>query len=161
MQLALIIIKPDGVQRKLMGKIISRLEEKGLLIAGLKMMVISKELANEHYADHKGKGFYEALIKYMTSGPVVVMALKGQNTFKVVRKLMGSTFGQEAEPGTIRGDYAISNRFNLIHCSDSLEAAEKEIGLFFKEEELLYNGTADYETADLRWIYDASDGDYV
>ncbi len=156
MEHALIIIKPDGVQRKLIGKIISRLEEKGFLIMGLKMTFISEKLASNLYAVHKGKDFYNQLIKYMTSSPVVGIGIKGINAVNVARKLIGSTFGQDAEPGTIRGDYAISKRFNLIHCSDSQETADKEISLFFKNEELL-----DYDTADLRWIYDTSMAKYV
>ena len=156
MQHALVIIKPDGVQRKFVGRIISRFEDKGLLIVGLKMTFISKELASKNYEVHKGKDFYEPLIRYMTSGPVVVIALKGLNAVKIVRKLMGYTFGQDAEPGTIRGDFAISDRYNLIHCSDTAEAAENEIRLFFSEEELL-----DYDTTDLHWIYDAQKSKYV
>ena len=156
MEHALVIIKPDGVQRKLIGRITNRIEEKGLLIVGLKMSFISKELASKNYAVHKGKDFYKPLIRYMTSSPVVLMAVKGINAIKITRKLTGTTFGQDAEPGTIRGDYAISNRFNLIHCSDSPEAAEREIKLFFEDYELL-----DYDTIDLNWIYDTSEGKYV
>ena len=156
MEHALVIIKPDGVQRKLMGTIISRLEEKGFLIIGLKMTFISEELASKLYSVHKGKDFYDQLIRYMTSSPVVGIVLKGINAVNVARKLIGSTFGQDAEPGTIRGDYGISKRFNLIHCSDSQESADKEIQLFFKNEELL-----DYDTADLPWIYDTSMAKYV
>lgn len=156
MEHALVIIKPDGVQRKLIGRITNRIEEKGLLIAGLKMSFISKEQASENYAAHESKDFYKPLIRYMTSSPVVLMAIKGINAVKITRKLIGATFGQDAEPGTIRGDYAISNRFNLIHCSDSPETAEREIKLFFRDSELL-----DYDTIDLNWIYDTSEGKYV
>ncbi len=156
MQHALVILKPDAIQRKLIGKIISRFEEKGILIVGMKMTYISKELAQENYAVHEGKDFYDPLIRYITSGPVVIMALKGVNVVKVGRKLLGATFGHDAEPGTIRGDYAISNRYNIIHCSDSPESAEKEINLFFRKEELL-----DYDTIDLKWIYDTSEGKSV
>ena len=156
MEHALVIIKPDGVQRKLMGPIISRLEEKGFLIIGLKMTFVSEELAGKLYSVHKGKDFYDQLIRYMTSSPVVGIVLKGINAVNVTRKLIGATFGQDAEPGTIRGDYAISKRFNLIHCSDSQESADKEVRLFFKNEELL-----DYDTTDLPWIYDTSKAKYV
>lgn len=156
MQYALIIIKPDGVHRRLVGRIINRIEEKGLVIVGQKMMVISKELAEANYSVHKGKVFYEPLIEFMTSGPVVAMVVKGVNVATVARKLIGATFGQDAEPGTIRGDYAISNRFNLIHCSDSEESAKREIGLFFKDDELF-----DYDTVDLNWVYATAGDEYI
>jgi len=127
----LIILKPDALQRKLVGKIIARFEQKGITISALKMMRISKELAETHYRAHKGKDFYEPLIRYITSVPVVVMVLEGKNICDVARKMMGATFGSDADAGTIRGDFAISNRFNLIHGSDNPEAARKEIALFF------------------------------
>ena len=151
MQKTLVIIKPDGVQRRLIGKIINRFEEKGLEIVGLKMTVISAELAKEHYSDHVGRDYYEKLVKFMTSGPVVMMVLRGKKAIAVTRKLMGSTFGYEAEPGTIRGDFAISKRFNLIHGSDSEESAAKEISLFFENGELIQN-----DQSGLKWIYDLS-----
>ena len=151
MQKTLVIIKPDGVQRRLIGKIINRFDEKGLEIVGLKMTVISEELAKEHYSDHDGRDYYEQLVKFMTSGPVVMMVLRGMKAIAVTRKLMGSTFGHEAEPGTIRGDFAISKRFNLIHGSDSEESATKEISLFFENGELIQN-----DQSGLKWIYDLS-----
>ena len=151
MQKTLVIIKPDAVQRRLIGKIINRFEEKGLEIIGLKMTVISKELAKEHYSVHDGKDYYEKLVKFMTSGPVVMMVLRGKKAIEVTRKLMGSTFGHEADPGTIRGDYAMSKRFNLLHGSDSVESAEREISIFFENENLL-----EYKQSDLKWIYDMS-----
>ena len=151
MQKTLVIIKPDGVQRRLIGKIINRFEEKGLKIIGLKMTVITEELAKEHYSDHDGRDYYEKLVKFMTSGPVVMMVLRGKKAIAVTRKLMGSTFGHEAEPGTIRGDFAISKRFNLIHGSDSEESAAKEISLFFENGELIQN-----DQSGLKWIYDLS-----
>lgn len=156
MEHTLIVLKPDAVQRKLTGKIISRFEEKGLLIIGLKMTFLSEEHAKEFYSANKRKDFYAPLIRFVTSSPVILLVLKGNNAIKVARKLVGSTFGQDAEPGTIRGDYAISNRYNIIHCSDSPEAAEKEINLLFGKEELL-----DYDTTDLNWIYDASERRYA
>lgn len=156
MEKTLIILKPDAVQRRLLGKIISRFEEKGLQIIGLKMVQISESLAREHYAPHKGKDFFEPLIRYTTSAPVIVMALKGKNAIEIVRKMMGATFGFKAEPGTIRGDYAVSNRFNLIHGSDSPASAGKEIDIFFKKEELF-----EYSPIDLQWVYDMSTGDIV
>jgi nucleoside diphosphate kinase (EC 2.7.4.6) len=151
MQKTLVIIKPDAVQRGLIGKIINRFEEKGLEIVGLKMAVISEGLAKEHYSVHEGREYYENLIKFMTSGPVVMLVLRGMNAIAVTRKLMGSTFGYEAAPGTIRGDYAMSKRFNLIHGSDSEESAEREVSLFFENGDLTQN-----EQSDLRWIYDMS-----
>ncbi len=151
MQKTLVIIKPDAVQRRLIGKIINRFEEKGLEIIGLKMTVISEGLAKKNYSVHEGKGFFEKLIKYITSGPVVIMVLRGKNAIEVTRRLMGSTFGHEAAPGTIRGDYAISKRFNLLHGSDSVESAEREIAIFFKNEEIM-----EYDQTNLKWIYDIS-----
>ncbi len=152
MQKTLVIIKPDAVQRRLIGKIISRFEEKGLEIIGLKMTVITEELAKKNYSIHEGKEYYEKLIRFMTSGPVVMMVLRGKKAIEVTRKLMGSTFGYEADPGTIRGDYAMSKRFNLLHGSDSVESAEREISLFFENGDLMQN-----EQSDLKWIYDMSD----
>lgn len=156
MQRTLIIIKPDAVQRRLVGGIIKRFEGKGLQILGLKMAHISEALARQHYSIHKGKDFYEPLIRYVASGPVVLMVLKGKNAIEVVRKMMGTTFGTDAQPGTIRGDYAVSNRFNLIHGSDSESSAEKEINTFFTMTELV-----EYEATDLSWIYDMSTGTIV
>ncbi|WKZ20068.1 MAG: nucleoside-diphosphate kinase [Candidatus Jettenia sp. CY-1] len=156
MEKTLIILKPDAVQRRLLGKIIARFEEKGFQILGMKMMQILESLARQHYAPHEGKDFFEPLIRYTTSAPVVVMALKGKNAIEIVRKMMGATFGSKAEPGTIRGDYAVSNRFNLIHGSDSPASAEKEIGIFFKKEELF-----EYNLTDIQWVYDMSAGDIV
>ncbi|MEK6558688.1 MAG: nucleoside-diphosphate kinase [Planctomycetota bacterium] len=156
MEKTLIILKPDALQRRLLGKIISRFEEKGFQIAGLKMIQISDSLARKHYAAHEGKDFYEPLIKFITAAPVIVMVLKGKNAIEIARRMMGATFGSKAEPGTIRGDYAVSNRFNLIHGSDTPASAEKEIGIFFKKEELF-----EYNPTDLQWIYDMSTGDVV
>lgn len=159
MQKTLVIIKPDAVQRRLVGRIINRIEEKGLEIIGLKMTVITKETAKENYAAHEGKVYFDQLIEFITSGPVVILLLRGKNAIEVTRKLMGSTFGHEATPGTIRGDYAMSSRFNLLHGSDSVESAEREISIFFKNENIL-----DYEQSDLKWIYDKSGnlpGDYI
>lgn len=156
MEKTLIILKPDAVQRRLLGKIILRFEEKGFQIIGMKMIQISESLAREHYAAHEGKDFFEPLIRYTTSAPVITMVLRGKNAIEIVRKMMGATFGSKAEPGTIRGDYAVSNRFNLIHGSDSPASAEKEIGIFFKKEELF-----EYNPIDQQWIYDLSMGDVV
>ena len=151
MQKTLVIIKPDATPRRLIGKIVSRFEEKGLEIIGLKMSVIPEELARKNYSVHEGKDFFEELIKYITAGPVVFMILRGKNAIDVTRMLMGSTFGHEAAPGTIRGDYAISKRYNLLHSSDSVESAEKEIAIFFNDEEII-----EHDQTNLKWIYDIS-----
>lgn len=151
METSLILIKPDGVQRRLMGRILTRFEEKGLQVAGAKLMRISPELAERHYAAHKGKPFYPGLVAFMTSGPVLALALKGRNAVAVVRKMLGATFGSKAEPGTIRGDFGISDGFNLVHASDSPETAKAELALFFRADELV-----PYEMADTPWVYDTS-----
>ena len=153
MERTLIIFKPDAVQRGICGEILSRFEKKGLQIAGLKFMRIPAQTAETHYAPHKGKPFYEGLVKFMTSSPVVVVALQGKDAITIARKMMGATFGSKAEPGTIRGDYGVSNSFNLIHGSDSPEAAQKELGLFFKPDELV-----DWQPAIQSWVYDMAKG---
>ncbi|MHC4218527.1 MAG: nucleoside-diphosphate kinase [Planctomycetota bacterium] len=151
METTLIILKPDAVQRGLMGRIICRFEDKGLQVVGAKLMTISPDLAAQHYEPHQGKPFYEGLIKFMTSSPVLVLALRGVGAIDVSRKLMGATFGSQAEPGTIRGDFGVSNSFNLIHGSDGPETARRELGLFFEDGELL-----DYDRAIEGWVYDLS-----
>ena len=148
MEKTLIILKPDCVQRRLIGRIIQRFEDKGLTIAAMKLMHVTRELAERHYAVHKDKPFYSGLIEYITGGPVVVMVLAGQGVIDMARRLMGKTFGFEAEPGTIRGDLGASKTYNLVHGSDSPESAETEIALYFKPDELL-----DYETAAHRWTF--------
>lgn len=153
MQKTLVILKPDAVQRRLIGKIISRFEEKGLQIVGMKLIQMTEEIARENYRQHEGRDFYEPLIRYITASPVVVMVLRGKEVIETARKMAGFTFGTKAEPGTIRGDYAVSNRFNLIHVSDSVEAAEVEIGIFFSKDEIL-----DYDAVDGPWVYDLSQG---
>ena len=153
MERTLIILKPDSLQRGMVGKIITRFEEKGLQIVGLKQMLITEELAARHYAPHKGKPFYERLVRFMTSSPVVVMALEGNGVIEVARKMMGATFGFKAEPGTIRGDFGVSSSFNLIHGSDSPESAKAELALWFKSEEL-----HTYDLANRVWTYDFSKG---
>jgi len=153
METTLIILKPDAVQRGLMGRIISRFEEKGLQVVGMKMMVISGELAATHYEAHKDKPFYSGLVSFMTSSPVVVMALRGVGAIAISRSMMGATFGSKADAGTIRGDFGVSNSFNLIHGSDSAEAAERELGLFFGPGEVL-----DYDRPIDHWVYDMSGG---
>lgn len=153
MERTLIIFKPDAVQRGLCGEILSRFERKGLQIVGLKLMTISQTLAQTHYEPHKGKPFYAGLVKFMTSSPVVVLALEGKDAIAIARKMMGATFGSKAEPGTIRGDYGVSNSYNLIHGSDSPEAAQRELKLFFNDQELL-----DWTPAARQWVYDMSKG---
>lgn len=143
----LIIIKPDGLQRRLVGEIISRFEKKGLKIEAAKFLRISPELAQKHYAVHKGKDFFDRCVKYLSSGPVLVMVLQGEKVIEITRKLMGATFGYNADPGTIRGDFATSQTFNLVHGSDSKESAEYEIGLYFKPEEILT-----YQMPDPTWV---------
>ncbi len=153
METTLIILKPDAVQRGLMGRIITRFEEKGLQVVGCKMMRISSQLAETHYESHKGKPFYDGLVMFMTSSPVLVLALRGNAAITIARGMMGATFGSKANPGTIRGDFGVSNSFNLIHGSDSPEAAARELKLFFKPDEVL-NWTRASET----WVYDLSNG---
>jgi nucleoside-diphosphate kinase len=149
----LIILKPDAVQRGLMGRIISRFEEKGLQVVGMKMMTISQDLAARHYEAHKEKGFYPGLVRFMTSAPVLVLALRGVGAIAIARNMMGATFGSKAAPGTIRGDFGVSNSFNLIHGSDSPEAAARELELFFGKGEVL-----DYPMAVQPWVYDMTGG---
>ena len=144
----LIILKPDAVQRHVAGRIISRFEDKGLKLVGAKFMQISDELARRHYAVHKGKPFFERAVKYMSSSPVIVMVWEADGVIEMSRKLMGATFGFEAEPGTVRGDFGCSKGYNLIHGSDSPESAMYEIGLYFKPEELI-----EYPFDDEGWLY--------
>lgn len=146
MERTLILLKPDAVQRRLVGPIIERFERKGLKVIGMKLMQISDELAATHYEAHQGKPFYEGLVGFMTSGPVVALALEGNKAISVCRKLMGATFGCDAEAGTIRGDFGISNGFNLVHGSDSPEAAQRELELFFDSADLYQ-----YDLIDDRW----------
>jgi nucleoside-diphosphate kinase len=149
----LVLVKPDGVQRRLVGRILARFEEKGLEIVGLRLLRLEKALLEKHYGAHRGKPFYEGLVSYMASSPVAAVALRGKNAVAVVRKMMGATFGSKAEPGTIRGDWAISDGFNLVHGSDSPESAANELRLFFGPGEVL-----DWTPGDRAWVYDVSDG---
>ncbi len=137
MERTLAIIKPDAVQRGLVGTVIQRLERRGLRIAAMKMMRMTKELAERHYGIHKGKPFYKGLVSYITSGPVVVMAIEGNGAIETVRKTMGATNPAEAQPGTIRADFALEIGRNLIHGSDSPESALTEVALFFDDDEML------------------------
>ncbi|MEW6042388.1 MAG: nucleoside-diphosphate kinase [Elusimicrobiota bacterium] len=137
MEKVLLIVKPDGVQRGLVGKVIARFEERGLKIAGLKLMKLSKERAEELYAPHRGKPFYEPTVKFMTSSPLVAMVMEGRLAITLVRTTIGATKPQEALPGTIRGDFSTSIQLNIVHASDSPENAEREIAIFFDKSELL------------------------
>ncbi len=148
MERTLILLKPDALQRGLVGRILSRFEEKGLKIAAMKLMRITDELAARHYAVHKDRPFYQGLVKFMTSGPVVALALEGIDAVAICRNMMGATFGSSAAPGTIRGDFGISRSFNLVHGSDSRETAITELELFFPD------GFEEYELDAYRWIYD-------
>ncbi|MFW5922945.1 MAG: nucleoside-diphosphate kinase [Planctomycetota bacterium] len=149
MERTLVFLKPDAVERRLVGKIISRFEERGFQILGLKMMQLEEDFVREHYAAHQDKHFYEPLVRYVLSGPVVALVVRGKNAIQVVRRMMGETFGGESPPGTIRGDYALSDRFNLIHGSDSAESAREEIDRFFRSDELV-----EHPPESVRWIYD-------
>ncbi len=137
MERTLVIVKPDGVQRGLIGEIISRLERRGLKLVGLKLMQITPELASRHYAVHQGKPFYEPLVAYITSSPVAVMVWEGKQAIDVVRKTMGATNPVNAEPGTIRADFGVEIGRNLVHGSDGPQTAAFEVALFFREEELV------------------------
>src|SRR4051794_23587030 len=147
MQRTLILLKPDCLHRRLAGKILSRFEAKGLRIVALKLVQTSRATAEAHYAVHKGKPFYESLLKFITSGPTIAVVLEGREAVAVVRQLMGPTDGTKAPPATIRGDFALSIQNNLIHGSDSPENAATEIGLWFRPEELVA-----YPMADAAWV---------
>ncbi|HVU69402.1 MAG TPA: nucleoside-diphosphate kinase [Ktedonobacteraceae bacterium] len=150
MERTLIIVKPEGVQRGLVGNVISRLEQRGLKLVGLKLIHITPELAERHYGVHRGKPFFPGLVKHITSSPVVVGVVEGPKAISVVRTTMGATNAAEAIPGTIRGDYALEIGFNIIHGSDGPETAAQEINLFFRPEELV-----DYTLATQQWVYES------
>lgn len=147
MERTYLMIKPDGVQRGLISEIFGRFERKGLKLVGAKLMNVTEELAERHYAEHKGKDFYEPLVNFITSGPVFAMVWEGDQAVDLCRALIGKTNAIEAAPGTIRSDYAIHTRFNLIHGSDSPDNAEREINIFFSAEELVT-----YDKAIQPWI---------
>ena len=149
MERTLVIVKPDGVQRGLIGPIITRLEQRGLRVVGLKLMQVTPELARRHYAIHEGKPFFDGLIRYITSAPVVVMVVEGKRAIEVVRATMGATNPVAAAPGTIRADYALEIGRNLVHGSDGPDTAKTEVTLFFKPEELL-----DYPRDTDKWIFE-------
>ncbi len=133
----LVIFKPDSLERHLVGLILNRFEDKGLKIVGMKMFWMPKEKGQEHYGEHKEKHFFEFLVEYITSGPVIMCILEGKDAVSVVRRLTGTTNSREAAPGTIRGDFSMSSQNTLIHSSDSLESAKKEVNLFFDKDELV------------------------
>ncbi|PAV29497.1 nucleoside-diphosphate kinase [Virgibacillus profundi] len=148
MEKTFLMVKPDGVQRNLVGEIVKRFEAKGFKLAGAKLMVISESLAQNHYGEHKERPFFGDLVEFITSGPVFAMVWEGENVIKTARDMMGKTNPQEAASGTIRGDYGMTVGKNVIHGSDSVESAEREIGLFFDKSEIV-----DYTKQDSTWIY--------
>lgn len=136
MQCSLVLLKPDCVQRRLMGEIISRFEAKGLNIVGMRMLRVSPELAKQHYAEHVSKPFYPALESFITSAPIVALAVEGLEAIRVVREMLGATNGLKAAPGTIRGDFSSSRQMNLVHASDSEESAARELKLYFSADQI-------------------------
>jgi nucleoside-diphosphate kinase len=149
MERTLILVKPDGMQRGLAGEIISRLERRGLRIVGLRMFQMEDAVARRHYAEHEGKPFFSGLISYITSGPIIAAVLEGTDAVEAVRKTMGATSPAKSEPGTIRGDLGLEMGRNLIHGSDSLDSAKREIALFFTDDQLYR-----YERDVDRWIFE-------
>ncbi len=149
MERSLVLVKPDGVQRGLVGKVITALEERGLRLTAARFLQVSRELAEAHYAVHAGKPFYDALIAFITSAPVMAMVWEGPDAIAAIRQTMGKTRGTEAAPGTIRHDYALQARFNITHASDSPENAEAEIALWFKPEEIV-----PWSREIEKWIYE-------
>lgn len=152
MQTTFIFLKPDAVQRGLMGKILQRFEDKGLSFVGMKLVQVSEDLAKQHYAEHAERPFFPGLLKFITSSPVLACAIQGPNAVAVCRTLIGATNGQKADPGTLRGDFGMSGANNLVHGSDSPESAERELKLWFTEAELV-----DMQKSANQWIYDPSD----
>ena len=149
MERTLVLLKPDAVERRLVGAILARFERKGLDLVGLKMVRMTRAQAARHYAEHRGRDFYAPLVRFLSSGPMVVLALEGRDAVRVVRQVVGTTFAGEAAPGTIRGDFGMSKRFNLIHASDSVKTARRELAGFFGKKELLAR-----RAVDIGWVYD-------
>ncbi len=145
-----VAIKPDGVERNLTGEIIHRFERRGLKLVGLKLMVVAPQLAETHYGEHKGKPFYDGLIKHITSGPIVAMVFEGKNAIAAVSQTVGATNPVNAQPGTIRADLCTDMGRNIVHRSDSPESAKREIGIFFKPEELVSDWTKSLD----RWVFE-------
>lgn len=152
MERTLIIFKPDAVQRGLMGTILSRFEAKGLKVVAAQFRKLDESLLSQHYAEHKERPFYPGLVRFMSESPVLTLVLEGVDAVAVCRKMMGKTFGREAEPGTIRGDFGVSRSYNLIHGSDSPESAQREISLFFNAEDIV-----EWQPAGHTWVYDTED----
>jgi len=152
MERTFIIIKPDAVGRGLVGRILQRFEDKGLRIVALKILRISMALARKHYAEHKNKPFYPGLLRFIAAGPSVAAVIEGKNAVEVCRRMLGVTAGWRAEPGTIRGDFGVSDRYNLVHASDSRRSAKREIALYFRPAEMVK-----YSRNDMRWIYDLNE----
>lgn len=148
MEKTFLMIKPDGVQRNLIGTIVERFEKKGYQLIGAKLMQVDRNMAEEHYGEHKGKPFFEDLVSFITSGPVFAMIWQGEAVISTARQMMGETKPQESAPGTIRGDFGIVMRKNLIHGSDSVESAEREMNLFFSQDELIT-----YDKTINQWMY--------
>jgi nucleoside-diphosphate kinase len=152
MMRTLVMVKPDGVQRGLVGEVIGRLEDKGLKIVALKFLNLGKQRAENLYSVHKERKFYASLIKFVTGGPVCAIAVEGPAAITLVRNLMGATFGTEAAPGTIRGDYGASRSFNLVHGSDSPESAARELPILFDAGDFV-----DYKVLGAPWVYDEAE----
>ncbi len=148
MDTTLILFKPDALHRGLAGRLLSRFEDKGLQIVGMRLLTMSPEMAAQHYAEHVGKPFYEGLVGFMTSSPIMALALRGPKAIEVARALMGKTFGIEAQPGTLRGDFGCAKSYNLLHGSDSPESAARELGLFFPD------GLEYWEPIQSPWLWD-------
>ncbi|KAA3610836.1 MAG: nucleoside-diphosphate kinase [Planctomycetota bacterium] len=151
METTLVLLKPDALHRGLVGRILSRFEDKGLQFAGMRLLRMTPELAAQHYADHVGKPFYEGLVRFMTASPILALALRGPQAVAIVRKMMGATFGPDADAGTLRGDFGASRSFNLVHGSDSPASAERELKLFFPD------GLEDWTPIAQPWMWDSDD----
>lgn len=147
MERTFVMVKPDAFQRGLVGEIISRIEDRGLKITAMRLLTPSQEQGREHYAEHRDKEFYDDLVEFITSGPAVPMVVEGEDAVGVVRSMVGATDPKEARPGTIRGDYAIDIGRNCVHAADSVESAEREIGIYFDD-------TQDYELLGEGWVYE-------
>lgn len=150
MEQTLVLLKPDSIQRALAGEVISRLEKRGLKFVAMKLMKVSNELANKHYGEHVGKPFFDGLVGFITSSPIVALVVEGENAVEVVRNTVGATNPTQAAPGTIRGDLGLTIGMNLIHASDSLESSRREIDIFFQPDEIV-----DYERNVDAWIIES------
>lgn len=150
MERTLVLLKPDAIQRALAGSIIKRIEDKGLKIVGMKLMKVSTNLAEKHYSEHVDRPFFEGLVKFITSSPIIAMAIEGPGAIAVIRNIMGITDPQSAPPGTIRGDYGLEIGLNLVHGSDSAESAARELALFFTDQEIV-----SYDKASEPWIIES------